>query len=612
MNIKKLTKTVSSVFLLGASVLATGCQKDFDGVITLMTESFVDDGTKLAVDGTHSTWVNGDEIRINSGVYAVSVNGSNEASISGVPGADAFYAVYPGSLAGNLTSTSATLNLPNTYQYRTDNSGKQIIELPMVGYLDPNVSEGPLYLKHATGALVIRVSNPTGENGSAELPMYIDTIVVTSNNYKISGSRTVDVSNPSSTAESTSNSDEKRVMILFEQQNLVLPVSGHADVMLPIAPVGSGNRFTVKVVGHTRLNRYTFTRTQSESHGGAMTRSQVGYAEVEVRKSGYCTTSSVLDKDGSTYLIKKASDYLFLVEACKNNWTNDGAYSSKSYRLVNDIDLAGYVTEPLIGFTGSFNGNGYTISNLTIESDYTINNTGRVAMIATATTNNVVTGLTLNNVSITYTGTASGVVYMAGLVAFDASSSNYSNCRVNGITLTHNGTRNGTTYVGGMIAKVNTYDKTFSNCNVSNLVWGNGSATQFPVGVYIGGFVSSSSKVLSFEACNYSATEPLSFYANQTRWGALVGETSSNVNVVNCNLQSNVSLIRSSTVFAGGMIGRASSSITVQLVTVGDPNIVRGSIYARGGTYNVDSICGNASSATVNGTYTNNLTISTH
>ena len=236
MNIKKLTKAVSSVLLVFATMLAVGCQKDFDGVLKLATESFDGDGTKLAVNGTHSTWANGDQVRINSAVYTVSVNGSNEASISGVPGAENFYAVYPGSLCGELTTSSATLNLPSTYQYRTS-GGKQILELPMMGYLDPNSDSPYLMFNHVTGALVIRIRNGYGTAGG----MFIDTIQVFSNNFKMNGSFSVDVTDPSSAGcETTGNDDEKKVTMLFQNESLNLAYNDTADVMLPV-PAVSGS-----------------------------------------------------------------------------------------------------------------------------------------------------------------------------------------------------------------------------------------------------------------------------------------------------------------------------------------------------------------------------------
>lgn len=599
---KKLTLLVA-VALMGTSALMTSCQKERNGQMTLITESFVSDESKLSVSSLtgHSSWVTGDELRINGDTYTVTVdNNTNKASISNVTIAEDYYAVYPASLCGALTSENATLNLPATYQYHVQD-GQQIIDLPMVGHLDGD-SEGPLYLKHATGALVIRPINGTSND------MYIDTVQVISNSYALNGQFSVNVSNPGSTGLSTSDADRRVVTVLFTEQNLLIPADGTGDVIVPVPPVGSGNRFTIRVVGHTRLLRYTFVRTQSEAHGGAMLRNEMGYAATKLNASSgniYCTTTDILDREGSNLLIKTPDDYVFLVDACHNGWTNQGSYSSKSYKLANNIDMSGYTVGPLEGFTGSFDGDGHSISNLNIVSDYTINSTGRVAMIATATTSNVVTNLTLNNVSVTYTGSASAC--MAGIVAYDASSTAYSNCHVNGLAFYR--TSSGNIEVGGIIGRQRSYAKTFTNCGVSNVVWAGNSSTQFGSGMFVGGFIGTSDQTLTFNSCNLSSDQPITIYANTTRWGGLAGEhTASSLTVNGCNIQSNVALIRSSTVYCGGLVGRVTSAYTINYTGT---TTVGGYIYARASTYHQNRVVGNSDekSVTENGTYTYNLTL---
>ncbi len=606
MNIKKLTKAVSSVLLLSAAVFC-GCQRDNDGLLILVSESFTG-GEKLAVNGTHSTWVDGDMVQINSGEYEVAVNASNEASISGVPGADAFYAVYPASLCGNLTSTSATLDLPDTYQYRTDGSGKQILELPMVGYLDPNESSGPLYMKHATGALVLRI-----ENKQEEI-MYIDTVFIISNNFQISGSRTVDVSNPNTiTAVSTSVAAEKCVKMLFERQNVVLAQDAYVDVMLPVLPVGDGNRFTIKVVGHTRLNRYTFTRQQLQSHGGALSRSQIGYASgIEMRSSGYVTITSVLDKDGTVFLIKNVSDYLFLVEACKNNWVNSGSsYRNKDYRLENTIDMSGYVTEPLINFNGSFNGNGKEIRNLTIESDYEINGSGRIGMISHSTSTTAVSNLTLRNVSLKYTG-SNNLVYMGGLIGYYATSATVSACRVLGLTA--NVSNNGpTVYIAGLMGAT-TNVTTFNNCEASNIVWAPGAGSQRSLKLRYGGLVGNATDNINFESCKYSASMDSTLYSwstGVTCWGGLVACSSGNIVAIGCEtVQSKVSYLRASSKYAGGIVGWCTGSPTINLTNTN----ISGSVDIYGGNSNTSygAVAGNGTPASVIGPASSTITFTVH
>ena len=602
MNIKKLTKTVSSVFLLGAAVLSTGCQKDFDGVITLMTESFVDDGTKLAVQGTHSSWANGDQVRINSAVYTVTVNGSNQASISGVPGADNFYAVYPGSLCGNLTSSTATLNLPATYQYRTS-GGKQILELPMAGYLDPNSDHPYLMLNHVTGAIVVRVFNLTSD------PMSIDTVSVISNSFKLSGERTVDVTNPSSTALTASNDSDKKVTVLFDQEKPSVAADGYVDVMVPVPPVESANRFTIYVASHTRKNRYSHTRTSSKS--GNLNRNQVGYAEVNMRSSNpYVTTSDPLDKDGSNYLIKSAENYMFIVEACNEGWRdkNGNLYSGASYVVENNIDMAGYVVESIHSFTGSINGNNKTISNLTIETDYT-NNQGRVGMISTSTSSTAVRNLNLSNVSLTYTG-SEDLVYMGGLIGYYAATATVIGCSVSGLTANIANYNGQTVYVAGLMGAT-ANSTTFSNCAASNVTWAPGAGSQKTVKLRYAGLVGHARTHINFQSCNYNSPAALNIWGTGVvMWGGLVSYSNGDITANSCNVTSNVGYLRGSTKYAGGIVGWCKNSPVIDL----DWSTIGGTVEIYGGSASTTTgdVVGNGTYNSITGDYTGGINVNVH
>lgn len=603
MNIKKLTKTVSSVFLLGASVLTTGCQKDFDGVITLMTESFVDDGTKLAVQGTHSTWANGDQVRINSDVYTVTVNGSNQASISGVPGADNFYAVYPGSLCGNLTSSTATLNLPATYQYRTL-GGKQILELPMAGYLDPNSDHPYLMLNHVTGAIVVRVFNYTSD------PMSIDTVSVISNSYKLSGERTVDVTNPSSTSLTASNESDKKVTILFDREKPSIAADGYVDVMVPVPPVESANRFTIYVASHTRKNRFSHTRTSSKS--GNLNRNQVGYAEVNMRASNpFVTTSDPLDKNGyGNYQIKSADNYLFIVEACNEGWRdkNGDLYSGASYVVENNIDMAGYVVESIHSFTGSINGDNKTISNLTIETNYT-NTQGRVGMISTSTSSTAVRNLNLTNVSLTYTG-SNNTVYMGGLIGYYAATATVTGCNVTGLTANVANYSSQTVYVAGLMGAT-ANSTTFNNCAASNVTWAPGAGSQKTVKLRYAGLVGHARTDINFQSCNYSSPEALNIWGTGwVIWGGLVSYSSGNITANSCNVTSNVGYLRGTHKCAGGIVGQCTNSPIIDL----DWTTIGGSVDIYGGSSNVHygNVVGDGAYSSITGDYTGGITVNVH
>lgn len=61
--------------------------------------------------------------------------------------------------------------------------------------------------------------------------------------------------------------------------------------------------------------------------------------------------------DGATYFIDDASDFVVL----------DTCDPTMNFVLVDDVDLTGVIVSPLLDFTGVFDGQGHTISNLTVS-----------------------------------------------------------------------------------------------------------------------------------------------------------------------------------------------------------------------------------------------------
>ena len=69
-----------------------------------------------------------------------------------------------------------------------------------------------------------------------------------------------------------------------------------------------------------------------------------------------------LDKDGNVYLIKSLDDWTVFAGNSDEGWTG-------SFRLEADLDFSGVTYAPVRNFTGTFDGNGHTISGITYESD---------------------------------------------------------------------------------------------------------------------------------------------------------------------------------------------------------------------------------------------------
>lgn len=155
---------------------------------------------------------------------------------------------------------------------------------------------------------------------------------------------------------------------------------------------------------------------------------------------------------------------------------------SGSYRLTANINLSGISWAP-INFKGTFNGNGFTISNLTINLSDSSSNVGLFG-----TNSGTIKNLKITNASITAIGSGSNIGIVAGTNSGSVSNStvngtistNYS--KVGGVVgylangtmsdCTNNASVSGSTFVGGIIGYAdNQYvSKSISNCtNTGNI-----------------------------------------------------------------------------------------------------------------------------------------------
>lgn len=215
------------------------------------------------------------------------------------------------------------------------------------------------------------------------------------------------------------------------------------------------------------------------------------------------TPGSYLDSDGDYFLIWDVDDLKIVKEY--------STIAGFKYKVMDDIDLSGDVGFYIPSFLGEFDGNGFEISNLTINTpggNYlglfgklitgaVVSNLGVVNVNITGASYSYIGGITgENNGTITnsyVTGTISGSSYIGGI-------SGNNNGIISNSYMT--GTISGTSYVGGLSG----YNKkTISNSYVKNFsVTGSSS-----VGPIIG-------ESYDYYIPSYSATETNCFYDYET------------------------------------------------------------------------------------------------
>jgi len=165
------------------------------------------------------------------------------------------------------------------------------------------------------------------------------------------------------------------------------------------------------------------------------------------------------------------------------------SFSGKSYRLTQDIDMENVPMQPIKEFAdGTFDGDGHTISNLTISAA-----SGNAGLFAETRSRAVIKDIILDNVSVTLTGGSYAGV--GGLIGKITGSTTIQGCGVSG-AVTYSGSSYG--YVGGLVGYFNgkcTIKESYSRAKIENKS-SNSSSTA-------GGFLgrTSSSYTLSVTDC---------------------------------------------------------------------------------------------------------------
>ncbi|SFR65038.1 M26 family metallopeptidase [Anaeromicropila populeti] len=234
---------------------------------------------------------------------------------------------------------------------------------------------------------------------------------------------------------------------------------------------------------------------------------------------------------------------------------------SAYYVLGNNIDLNGTEWAPVgssaVPFTGGFDGNGYTISNFTINQS-TASYVGFFGVISNASIKN----LTIKDAYITgknYVGTFTGSATGADLWI--------QNCHVEGGSVT------GTSYVGGIVGNttsISTYE--IQQCSSNTEIIASGSYVGGIIGYLYGGISSCYTKgnvqgvtsVGGIAGYHTTISNVVNCYSaasvtGTTNVGGIVGYNYSASSIINCYTLGNVS----GTSYIGGIAGISNAALTI-------------------------------------------------
>jgi len=219
--------------------------------------------------------------------------------------------------------------------------------------------------------------------------------------------------------------------------------------------------------------------------------------------------------------------------------------SGHAYILMNDLDLTGVNFTPIVNFKGYFDGNGHTISNLSIVK--TFEDVSAYIGLFASVDGAVVKNLNFldysyvinvkSAISINYTA------YVGGLVGSIGSYSRFYNINVSGEISVTNQT-NGNSYIGGVFGASGNNVKLIdihSNVNLS-VVGNNGDA---PIGGIIG---------ILGEYSHLSSSSSIGTIHGMNHIGGLVGSTYHGTII---NSYSQLNIHTTSNYYIGGLVGYA-------------------------------------------------------
>ena len=196
-----------------------------------------------------------------------------------------------------------------------------------------------------------------------------------------------------------------------------------------------------------------FTPVENDNSGGFDEAELAQYASFDDTHNSSITGIAVSTvtsfTSGQTYTISNAADLDKLRELSQSGAATDGV----NFVLTSDIDLTGYDWDGIKDFKGSFDGNGYTINNLTGTQ-------GLFANVTNATIKNV--GVNVGEAGIN--GTTNNVGGLIG--SANGQSTVIDNCYVKG------GDIKGTNNVGGLIGYANnigSLTNVYTTVNVSGI-----------------------------------------------------------------------------------------------------------------------------------------------
>ena len=232
---------------------------------------------------------------------------------------------------------------------------------------------------------------------------------------------------------------------------------------------------------------------------------------------------------------------------------------SGNYHLTADIDLSNNEWEPIGGlserFTGTFDGQGHIISNLTITGDnFNYLGINYIGLFGAVTGNATIKNVGLENTYIDISTSSEA----AGIVGYVADSASISNCYNTGDVSSSGSMQS---RVGGIVGFISGWNDEYdgyvsvSDCYNTGNISSSASGSSTRAGGIVGVFSESADNIGFISNCFNTGSVSSSSALNYTSdAGGIVGASSISVSISNCSNTGAVTSPSSSS-FTGGIVG---------------------------------------------------------
>ena len=247
------------------SVVVSGCKKD--GTVSLRAKiANFGNESKVYLDTRTPRWSANDPVNVNDSLVRVRI--TSGAAILDVSQAPTYWAVYPSEIVSTLSNSRINLSIPQVQTYTEDGSGRQVVKAPMAAY-----SRGEeLSFTNLGALLAINIVN------NAYGSITVSEVRVTASDIALWGDGYVDdyQSDNRKMVLTSTPQDHNEIVVRGANNaslNFVISRNNSKMVYVYVPSTESANKYSITVVATSITGAdVTFTRAQSNSHGGTLPR----------------------------------------------------------------------------------------------------------------------------------------------------------------------------------------------------------------------------------------------------------------------------------------------------------------------------------------------------